>query len=111
MLYDPVGFHAGKLFLKAQKFIVLCAISFSVFALSASFQDTRQLQREKSSNQNINSQKRTALVIGNSTSKTSLLTTNEYYSADVADALKGLGFEVISGIKQPRALSRRLVRR
>lgn len=56
------------------------------------------------------SEKRTALVIGNSTYVTSPLTNPANDAADMAVALKELDFEVISGVNQSRAAMIRLVR-
>jgi formylglycine-generating enzyme required for sulfatase activity len=79
--------------------------------LKLTAQDTRQLQREKSStSDNKSVEKRTALVIGNSNYATSPLTNPANDATDMAAALKTLDFEVISGVNLSRAEMIRLVR-
>ncbi len=71
-------------------------------------QDTRQLDREKAS---IQTEKRVALVIGNSLyQKTSTLPNPTNDANDMAEALKELGFEVISGTNQTKQQMEGLIR-
>src|SRR5687768_2818309 len=80
-------------------------IFFAPFAVSAQ-ERSIELQREKSTTAKEN---RTALVIGNSTYKTSPLNNPANDAADMAATLKSLDFEVISGVNQSRAEMIKLV--
>jgi formylglycine-generating enzyme required for sulfatase activity len=91
---------------------LLTILALQIFTpLKLIAQDTRQLERDKSSTTgNKSVEKRTALVIGNSTYKTSPLTNPANDATDMAAALKALDFEVISGVNQSRAEMVRLIR-
>jgi hypothetical protein len=83
----------------------LIALFFCEAGLLA--QDNRSLERESST---VPSDKRLALVIGNSNYVTSPLANPANDAADMAAALRALDFTVISGVNQSRADMIRLVR-
>lgn len=87
--------------------IILSAVAFLWQFSAPVVAQTRQLQRDKST---ITTEKRTALVIGNSAYASSPLTNPANDATDVAAALKDLDFEVISGVNQSRVDMIRLVR-
>lgn len=89
-------------------FQVLTVLTFLVNVTT--FGQTRQLERQKSPNPQT-TQKRVALVIGNSAYKNASELLNPANDAtDMAQTLKDLGFEVISGTNQTKAQMQNLIR-
>ena len=96
---------------KISLFLLLIFALQTFTPLSLTAQDSRQLQREKSSTtDNKSNEKRTALVIGNSAYATSPLANPANDATDMTEALKSLNFEVISGVNQSRAEMVRAIR-
>src|SRR5690349_12003148 len=83
------------------------ALTFSMFApCSVRAQKDRQLTQEDGK-----SQKRIALVIGNSAyTKAKALPNPANDAADMAQALKDLGFEVLSGVNLNKRQTETLIR-
>ena len=91
-------------------FILLTAVVWQIFVpMKTAAQTDRQLEREKSNNNN--NQKRVALVIGNGAyTKAKALPNPSNDAADMAKALKDVGFEVFSGVNQNKRQMETLIR-
>jgi hypothetical protein len=107
-----IHFQTNKFLQSKVCVLLLAAFAWQMFApVKIAAQKTRQLQREKSAENKTAKENRTALVIGNSTYEKSPLTNPSNDATDMAQSLKGLDFEVISGVNQsfPRRENIRVV--
>lgn len=108
MHFDTAASFSAKTFHYLLTALILSAFTFQIFAPpEISAQETRELKRESSK---VATEKRTALIIGNSAYSTSPLTNPANDANDMAATLKSLDFEVISGVNQSRAEMIRTVR-
>ena len=86
-------------------------ISILLSGMPVAAQTNRQFEREKSNSATTTSDKRIALVIGNSAYKNTAALPNPVNDAtDMTKALTDLGFEVISGTDQTKAQMQNLIR-